>query len=274
MLALFAHTLGYSYWILLAILLAGGLVQVPDQGFSEAFHWIAFYLPPIALLAVISGQIDLLYAISRGQQINIQARMYDFIHWFMLVALNIGIWMFGGVTIWWFLLQLPLLAIIAWQIGIAFHRHLRLSYPEWVAGVGAGCFALLLGIGTAAIRYADSSTFGWGWILETITATVATLIVLRWILLDISTIRTTLQGSNTGYPRAFFLKGVFGNSLILVFWFHVMLEGGISNQLWWLKNIGLTFNVLVGNALYLAYWLLYEYYRSKSGKSKQPVTPD
>jgi hypothetical protein len=165
--------------------------------------------------------------------------------------------MIGGVTIGWFLLKLLLLAVIAWQIGIGIKRHWRLTLNEKVLGAVSASLALVLGLATGYIRFLDHSSFGWGWIFEVVTSVAATIIVLKWITLDLTTIRQKWSG----YPRRVFLKSIFSNSLILAFWASVMMQQGFDSGAWWARNAGLSFNVLVGNVMYLVYWLAYEYHR-------------
>ena len=133
--------------------------------------------------------------------------------------------MIGGVTIGWFLLKLLLLAVIAWQIGIGLRKHWKIALNEKIMGAASALLAVVLGSVTGYVRFLDSSSFGWGWALELITAVVATVIVIKWITLDISTIRHKWSG----YPRRVFLKSIFANALILAFWASIMMQQGFQD---------------------------------------------
>lgn len=251
------------YLPLLILLIAYTIMIKIAESLSwlETFHLIAFYLPAISMITDISAHIELLTSMQRGGIVNLKARIYDFVHWQMLIGINIAAWMIGGSTIWWFILKLTLLAIIAWEIGVGIKRKLALTIKERTAGIYAAIIALLLGLASGYFRYTDDSLFGRGWGFESGTAILATLIVLRWMWLDIKTISS---GQAKAYPRAFFLKGMLGNLMVLIFWLHIMLlEEGIASGLWWLRNLGLSFNILVGNLIFFPYWITYELYRKK-----------
>lgn len=251
---------GSFYWIGFFTLIFYGVILIffLEKSLEDTIHAIAYWLPSIAMLAVISGQIDLLSSMQKNGVVNLKARSYDFIHWLMLVALNISAVMLGAVNLSWFFLKLLTISIIGWQIGVGIAKNLDLSMSEKKSGIMFACFAFLLGLCTGYIRFLDQTDFGWGWWLETITSVIGTSIVLKWIVLDIKTMR----GKGTsGYPRSFFMKGLFNNSLVLIFWTHVMAQGGFDSFFWWHRNFALTFNILIGNILYLGYWLTYEYER-------------
>lgn len=252
--------LGKAYWVGLLIL-AGYFVYILFGNWSgkEMLQAIAYWLPAIGMLSVISGQLDLLGSIQRRELVNIKARLYDFIHWFMLIGMNIGAWMIGGVTIGWFILKIILLAVIAWQIGIGLKTRWKLSLSERVAGAIAAFVAISLGLTSGYIRALDISDFGWGWGIELVTAVIATMIVFYWISLDIKVI----SKKASGYPRSFFLKGIFSNFLVLIFWVSIMSQEGMGSLHWWGRNAALSFNVLIGNLLYLAYYCLYEFHRKR-----------
>lgn len=252
--------IGNLYWIFLSILVlhASYMKIIGLYKWSDIFH-LAYYIPAVAILSVISAHINLLDSIRNGGEINLKARVYDFIHWLMLIGINVGAWIIGGVTVWWFILKLLLLYIVGWQIGIGLKRHLKLTSSEKKFGFLFAFLALLLGLFSGYIRNAYEAPFGIGWYFETITAIIATLIVIKWIWHDIGTI----SGKASGYPRSFFLKGLFGNFLIIWFWAHIMAKGDLHNLIWWLQNIGLSFNVIIGNLLFIVYWGIYEYYIKK-----------
>lgn len=256
--------IGKLYWIALIDLILYTFTLKQDESYNELLHFLASWLPPIGMLAVISGQLNLLSSIGKGNLVNIEARTYDLIHWLMLTAINIGVWMRGGVPIWWFILTLILLSIIGMQIGVGIRNKWQFTTNAKIVAVTTGAIVLVLGLFTGGIRYLDSSSLGWGWAFETLTAVVATVIVMKWILLDIKTISTKALG----YPRAVFLKGIFSNALVLFFWVHVMTQQGFASGEWWATNAGLTFNVLIGNLIYLGYWLIYEYHRRKQTDNK------
>jgi hypothetical protein len=238
------------------LLLSKAILMLFSQAsWQEIFH-LAFYAPVIAMLSVISGQIDMLKAIRGGEKINIKARALDFIHWLLLIFINIGAWMVDAVSIWWFILKIFLLIIIGWQIGVGVNRQWVPTYSEKLFGTIFAVFACILGLSCGIIRNVDSSPLGWGWGIEAITAITATMIVLWWIVTDIKTFSVRAKG----YPRSAFLKGIYCNSLIIWFWLHVMSQIGISDLYAWKVNLGLTFNTIVGNIIYLGYYFYYEYY--------------
>lgn len=166
------------------------------------FNEIAFWLPPIALLMVVSAQVDLLSSLQEGGEVNIKARVYDFFHWLLLIAMNVGAWMIGSVTIGWFIIKLLLLAMIGWQIGVGTQRANPFTFSPNEKTIGAVCalLAVILGVATGIARYADAEPFGIGWLFESATAIIATVIVVKWILTDLSTI----CHNASGYPRSFF----------------------------------------------------------------------
>ena len=255
------------YWFALAGLIVGGFAELAyGKGLAGIFH-LAYWAPSISMLAVISGQVDLLSSIEKGNEVNIKARCLDFIHWLFLMFLNIGAWLIGGTAISWFILKVALLGIIGWEIGVGINRRWHPTKNEKVIGFIALAFSMILGIGAGYVRYLDTSKFGWGWIVESSTAIVSTLIVAWWIWMDL----TTISKKAFVYPRRLFLKGIFSNFLILWFWLHIMyMEGsfayGAKHQL------GLTFNVIVGNLLYLLFYATYEYHRARQKRILQEKT--
>jgi len=254
--------IGNLYWttLILLVIFAISIKIFEASGWIKIFHLVAYYLPAVGMLSVSSGQIDLLSSMQQGGMVNLKARIYDFIHWLMLIGINIGVWMIGGVTILWFILKLLLLVIIGWQIGVGLKRRLRLFVSERNAGIVFAIMAFSFGIIAGCIRNIDNAPLGWGWIFECSSAIIATLIVIKWIWHDMQTISQKARG----YPRTFFLKGVFSNFLIVLFWIHIMTEkGSLNDGIWWLRNLGLSFNVILGNVIYLIYWLMYEYYRDE-----------
>lgn len=261
MIRLIKWLLGTGYW--LGLLALGAYVAVKSDadgfiGWNAVFH-LAYFIPPIALLAVISGQMDILSAIEQGKEINIKACCLDFIHWMFLIFLNIGAWMTGGVNIGWFVGKVIILTIIGWQIGVGITRKWRPTANEKKAGLIVAFASLILGLSGGIIRALDQTPLGWGWLLESITAVIATLIVCWCIYENLKNIRRKADD----YPRQAFLKGLFNNTLIIWFWLHIMGRGGFGESITWLINFGLTFNVLVGNLIYWIYYLAYEYYRRK-----------
>jgi len=224
---------------------------------SDILH-LAYWAPSIGMLAVISGQMDMLSSIREGKEINLKARALDFIHWFFLMFLNIGAWLVDGTAISWAILKVIMLGIIGWQIGVGIQRRWSPTKNEIMAGTIALIVAMCLGSLAGYIRYLDSGDFGWGWAVESITAIGSTLIVGWWIGLDLKNIAQKAAE----YPRSMFLKGIFSNALIVWFWIHIMsLEGGLASGA--THQLGLTFNTIVGNLLYFVYYGAYEVYRRR-----------
>ena len=255
--------LGALYWLALIVLTIKGysILAATDGTWEKVFH-LAYWAPSIGMLAIISGQFDLLLSIDGDGVVNMKARCLDFIHWLFLMFLNIGAWLVGGTAISWFILKIILLGIIGWQIGVGINRRWRPTKNEKIAGTIALVFSMLLGITAGWVRYLDTSEFGWGWMVESTTAVVSTLIVAWWIWMDLQTISMKAKD----YPRSTFLKGIFSNSLIVWFWLHVMyLEGGFAVGM--LHQLGLTFNTIVGNLLYLGYYAAYEHHKAKQTRA-------
>lgn len=258
----------WLYRLGFALLFGYSIGKYVDGGFWEMLEAGAFYVPAVGVLAIISGQLDLLKKNMEGGAVNIWARCLDFLHWFFLIFMGIGVWMLGGVSISWFLLKLVLIAVIAWQIGIGVMRHWRPTQNQITAGATAAVLSIILGIVACVVRVQDTSQFGWGWVLETSTSIFATGIVAWWIVTDLSTIKVKASD----YPRSFFLKGIANNLLFVLFWINVLhlsiAKTGSPGGAVWLEA-GLTFNTVVGNLLYLTYYAVYEYHRNKQQKTME-----
>jgi hypothetical protein len=223
---------------------------------EELFH-LAYWAPPIGLLIIAWGQLDLLQSIKQGKTVNIKARAIDFIHWLLLVFIDIGAWLSGMATIWWFITKIVLLGIIAWQIGVGLGKQWQPTKRETWFGITAAIIACGLGGATGALRAMNDQL---GWTMETVGLLASTGIVVWWIKTDLSTIREKAAG----YPRSMFLKGLVNNVLITWFWAHVMVSsGGFHSQNAWYDNVGLTVNIFVGNLLYAEYYAAYEFHRWK-----------
>ena len=173
--------------------------------------------------------------------------------------MTVGRWMMGGITIWDFILTTVLLAIIGWQVGTGIGRQWLPTIGEKWVGVAMLVAAAAIGLVAGAVRYADPSTFGWGWMLETITAIVSTAIVIWVITNHIRTIRKDASG----YPRGFFLKGVFNNALAIWVLAHLILsyQGSVVEA--FASNAGFAFNAIIGNIIYFAFYLMWEHHRAK-----------
>src|SRR3989338_6204839 len=78
-------------WLLVAAIT--GVVR-DSMNPNDVFH-LAFWVPPIGLALIISGQLDLLTAIAQGKTVNIKARCIDFLHWLLLIFIDIGAWIVG-----------------------------------------------------------------------------------------------------------------------------------------------------------------------------------
>jgi len=80
-------------------------------------------------------------------------------------------------------------------------------------------------------------------------------------LLDIKQIRK----DPSGYPRSFFVKGVLSNALTILFWLSIIFQPqkDMSFNVWQMKNIAFSFNVIVGNILFWIYWGIYEVNRKR-----------
>ncbi len=230
-------------------------------GWNAVLHGSAYYIPIAAMFLMFSGQADLLEAIRKGGDISIKARAIDFIHWFLLTFMVVGRWMMGGITIWAFILNTVLLAIIGWQVGAGVvGRKWYPSVGEKRGGIAMLVIAAVVGLMAGAVRYSDPSTFGWGWMLETITAVVSTMIVMWWISTDIK----MMSKKASDYPRSFFLKGVFNNALAIWVLIHLILSypgEGVAEA--FASNAGFAFNAIVGNMIYFVYYLVWEYHHAR-----------
>src|SRR3989344_5615629 len=119
------------------------------QKILGTLYWVnvfrlADWAPSIGMLAIISGQMDLLASIDSGGVVNIKARCLDFIHWLFLMFLNIGAWLVGGTAISWFILKVILLGIIGWQIGVGINRR----WEQWRAESVIWMRVSLAGVGS------------------------------------------------------------------------------------------------------------------------------
>lgn len=215
----------------------------------------AYYAPLIGSILILWAQLDLLASIIRGGKVNIKARLWDLIHWLLLISINVSTWIHGVVTPWWFILQLLMLGIIGAQIGAASGDTVFLR-KEKLAIYICALSAIILGINTGLFRARHDAVLGLGWWFETVSATVATAIVLKWVLADLNLIQTAASG----YPRSFFVKGILSNLLFVWFLlFSLDIRHFSAESL--LANLGLVINVVVGNLIYLCYYICYEYCR-------------
>lgn len=238
-------------------MLAAAAVAIVVGTSSKLVSWtdvwnLARFLPAVAMISVIAGQLDLLKSMADKGEVNLKARVYDFVHWLMLIGISVGYLINKGATPLWFGLQLILLAVIGFQIGVGLKNKLDLPLKSRQVGWLNALLALTLGIVTGILRAGNQADFGWGWKMESITAVIATMIVIKWISDDLKVIAVKPQG----YPRTFFIKGVICNLMVFGFWVHVMNND--YSALNWQRNFGLSFNVLIGNIIYLIYWIRYE----------------
>lgn len=287
---------------------------------SGIFHRISFYLPSIAAIFVVSLQLDYLDSIAKGGNVNIRARMIDFMHWLMLVSINVSTWLAGDITVWWLLIQLIVLVVIGSSVGIGLaQQRIILTTSEKAGAMFAACGALVLGLFMWGLRSAHmlsakpeswtlisavsilslgivwmfaskklsreelgplkvvgfvlalvlglavgaGGKYGqldYGWWMDALTSIIAITLVSGFILHDLAVIRR----DHTGYYRSVFLKGIFGcNILIFLAWIHALLLTSDDSWTWMLKNLGFTYVTLVGNVIYVYYYLVYEYNRYK-----------
>ncbi len=254
----------WAYRVSLLVLVGhtayGGVVN----GWNAAFHDSAYYIPIVAMFLTFSAQADLLEKIYQGEVVNIKSRAIDFFHWLLLTFMFVGRWEMGGMTIWAFLLNIVLLSIIGWQIGVGIGRQWFPTKKEKHLGMALVVIAACLGLAVGKIRTLDSELFGWGWALEVVTAIMATLMVVWWIVGDMSVI--THKAS--GYPRSFFLKGMCNGALAILLLYHLITSyhGGGTYEAWKV-NAGIAFNVIVGNGVFWVYYLAWEYCRRQQLKS-------
>ena len=231
-------------------------------GWSTVFHDVAYYIPATAMFLMLSGQVDLLEKIRKGGEINIKAQAIDFTHWFLLLFMQVGRWMMGGFTLWAFVLTLILLTIIGWQIGTGIGRQWYPTVGEKRGGIAMLVASAVLGLVAGAVRYVNPSNFGWGWMLETGTAIIATGIVV-WVIT--SHIKTIAKKASD-YPRSFFLKGVSNNALEIWVLTHLILsyQGRMAEA--FASNAGFAFNIIVGNAIYFVFYVLWEIHQWRQSK--------
>ena len=243
-----------------AITLFALSLLVRGNSVIATFHLIAPYFPVIASCFVLGIYNDLLQSILAGKTVDLRARMIDFVHWLLLIPIMVSNWLTGSASVMWFMLQLLVLALIGAGIGAQWSRKGQaLSRNEKFAALIGGIAALALGSFTAFMRTMDSEPFGYGWLMDSVTAVASTVFVMGFIRRDLIAVRK----DHSGYPRAMFYKGIFGcNVFILLLWLHVMSRGDMSDPSWWAQNLGLCFNTLVGNVIYLGFYFAYEHYRS------------
>lgn len=247
----------WGYRIALFSLLLYAAFAYWTGGPSSLLHSPAFFIPIAGMFLAFSAQADLLSEIRSGKTVNIKARAIDFTHWFLLTFMLVGRSMHGGISIWGFILNIVLLAIIGWQIGVGIKRQWSPTSSEKVCGAVMLVIAAMLGFSGGILRSLDQSISGWGWITETVTAIIATLILIWWISHDLRTIAKKASG----YPRSFFLKVIFGNSLWIWVLVHLLTQHEGSETL--LSNAGIAFNVIAGNLIYFFFYLAWEYYNAR-----------
>ena len=229
------------------------------------FHRVAYYFPELASCFVIALAYDFLKSIMDRKTdgpVSLKGLRLDFLHWLLLIPINVSIWLSGAATLWWFILQLCILAIVGGQIGVQMKREeIRYSLKERSAMLVGASFALLFGTVVGVLRMADKSSFGVGWAFDLLSALIATGLVWGFIGQHLAVIRV----SHRKYPRSMFLKGVFGcNIFVLLLWVHIMSsQGAWDDWMLWAKHLGFTFNVLVGNVIYAYFWISYELHRSR-----------
>ncbi|KKW39473.1 hypothetical protein A3I46_00720 [Candidatus Kaiserbacteria bacterium RIFCSPLOWO2_02_FULL_54_13] len=253
----------WGYRIALTTLVAYAVYCYTIGGWDSVFHNIAYYIPAVALFLMFSGQADLLEKIRKGGEVNIKAQAIDFTHWFLLLFMQVGRWMMGGFTLWAFILMAVLLAIIGWQVGVGIGRQWYPSVGEKRGGIAMLVASAILGLVAGAVRHADPSTFGWGWMLETTTAIIATGIVV-WVITNHI---KTIAKKASDYPRSFFLKGVSNNVLeiwVLIHLLNLSYTGGVFEA--WASNAGFAFNIIVGNAIYFVFYGLWEIHRTRQAR--------
>jgi len=217
-----------------------------------------FYLPFIGLVSGLLAEVDLLLSIRRNGLVNIRARLWNFTHWLMLIGITVGSYLLGEVTIYWFFTQLILIGILGWQVGEGLRRKWRFSIMEKASAWIFGFLALGLGAIAGYARYIDQSIFGWGWRMELVGSIVATFIVWRFIALDIKVVKQNYRG----YTKGFLFKTILSNLFVLIFWANLIWQpaSGFTTASWWLRNIGLSFNIIIGNLItfvFFGYWLRY-----------------
>jgi len=222
---------------------------------------IGYYAPILAPIFVIALQIDLLKSIRKGNEVNLQARICDFLHWLLLSCIAMSTWLAGGISLGWFVLQLGILVVIGLQIES--HTQFLGSRSSLLSATLAGLCALILGLLTGYARYSDHASLGWGTIMDSVSSIIAIMLVMGFIRHDLETI----SKNHTGYTRAMFIKGLLCNVCVTLGWLNVMSKGSWHDPLNWIQNFGFSFVIITGNAIYLRYYLLYEYYRFQQQKT-------
>lgn len=272
------------FWLGLASITGFAFFNVLNgkYGWIEIFN-LGFYVAPITTLIGISLYGDLLNAVQQGKQISIKARLFDLVHWVLLIFVSVGTWLAGGVTIWWIFLEFVLIGMIGWVMGVGIGRQWLPTKNEKIFGAIFLSVSMAIGLTNGYIRTIDQSFLGFGWLIDIITAVLATLIFIWSNINDIFKIKANAKD----YPRPFFIKEISANALVIWFWMFVIYHQGtvilpvenstVGAWLWhiffngnsippWYANFGLTFNVLVGNLTSLIFYIVYEYYKRKQGK--------
>lgn len=160
----------WAYWLALIWLAVYAFRRYDGgEGLTSVFHHVSYYLPSIAAIFVVSLQIDYLDSIVKGGNVDIKARMIDFIHWLMLVSINVSTWFAGHITVWWFLTQLIALVVIGSSVGIGLaQQRTILITSEKVSAIFAACGALVLGLAMWGLRNANmlsTKPESWTWIV-------------------------------------------------------------------------------------------------------------
>lgn len=260
-----------AYFAAIAALVFYALVlHYQAVAYADIFHRVAFYLPSVAALFVVSLQVDYLDSIVKGKEVDIRARIIDLLHWLMLVSIAVSVWLSGEITLGWLLVNFAILAVIGASVGIGLRRqNIVLSASEKASALLAALIAIGLGMTMWYLRSTDMlsakpswlgsyHTLTYAWFMDILTGVLAIALVSGFIFRDLKVIRT----DHRGYPRSLFLKGIFGcNLLILAAWVHGLISAQVGYLEWTLQNLGFTYVTWVGNIIYAYYYGAYEYHR-------------
>ena len=230
---------------------------------SGMFYMAAPHLPAVAMLFVLSLQWDILRSIARGNNVDIRARIIDFMHWLLLVSVAVGTWLSGDTSQWWTIVMILTLGVIGASVGFGVYRQkIRFTSGERISAAAGALCAVGIGICAYLLR-TDSSMAqtalrqSYGWWLDTASGFLSIVLVWGFIDRDLRVIRIDWRG----YSRSMFLKGIFCNSLMALSFIGALTSSGEPFE-WTLAHFGFSFVVIVGNALYLWYYASYEYYRT------------
>lgn len=200
-----------AYWVAIASLsLFASYLFSEGRSYSGIFHSLAYYLPSVAALFVVSLQIDYLDSIVRGKEVDVRARIIDFLHWLLLISINVSMWFSGEITVWWVLTNLVVLAVVGASVGIGLSRKkLVLTAGEKTSAYIFGIVAIGLGVATWFLRSVEMLSAKPHWAVALVVSTAIFCSVWRYVSRGLAREELGMWG-HVGFPLMGFLGGAMG----------------------------------------------------------------